>query len=294
MIGILILSFSFTGCSVKTFGNHIEQNSLVFGVSYEYNKINPILGNTNVDHLVFRGLMRFGDQNIPREDIAEYYTVSKDGLTYTFKIKDGIRFHNNDILQPEDVAFTINSILDESVVSTLKAEFSQVEKAEVVSENEVAIKLKTVFPPILDKLTVGIVPRGEFRGGDINNSKFNHSPIGCGPYRVVNWQKGKGIILKKFEDYYASRANIENVVFKYIPDSNVRVLQLLTGEVDITLIEPNYIENFKNNNKIDLYTIPTADYRCMMYNFNNEIFQDLSVRKALNYAIDRQAVVDGI
>lgn len=283
------------GCSdPSTKSSPKAEKSLIYAAESEYEKINPVIDTTNVDDLIFRGLMRYDEKDVPQKDLAESYTVSNDGLTYDFIIKKGVKFQDNTELKAEDVAFTINSILDDKVASKVKGEYEEIKSVEAVNDYEVKINLKAQFPPLLDKLTVGIVPKHAFDGKDINTADFNQKPIGCGPYMYSKWEKGKSLTLKAFKDFYGKAASINTVIFKFIPDGNVRALQLQTGEVDMAFLEPSQVEKIEKVDRIKVYKEPTADYRCMMYNLNFDLWKDVNVRKAFNYAVDRKAVVDGI
>ncbi|GIP36438.1 ABC transporter substrate-binding protein [Paenibacillus sp. J2TS4] len=277
--------------------NHteIDTTTLIYAAETEFDRINPILEETtDIDNLIFRGLMRFDENNEPQKDIADSYEVSSDGLVYQFKLKQGIKFHDGEDLTAEDVVFTISSILDDQVQSVVRSEFTEIESVEAVSDYEVKITLKQPFPPLLDKLTIGIVPKHALDGQDINTADFNQHPIGSGPYLFDKWDRGQSVTLKAFPDYYAKQAAIDQVIVKFIPDSSVRMLQLETGEVDMAYLEPNAVEKMSQSDKLNIYEAPSADYRAMMYNMNFDLWKDVNVRKALNYAIDRSAIVDGI
>lgn len=273
----------------------IDTTTLIYAAETEFDKINPVLEDTvDINNLIFRGLMRFDETNTPQPDMAESYEVSPDGLVYQFKLKQGIRFHDGQELTAEDVVFTIKSVLDDKVQSFVRSEFVQIDSIEAVHDHEVKITLKQPFPPLLDKLTIGIVPKHALDGQDMNTADFNQNPIGTGPYRFVKWDRGQSVTLQAYPEYYGKRASIDRVIVKFVPDSSVRMLQLETGEVDMAYLEPNAVEKMSKNDKIAIYKSPSADYRAMMYNMNFELFQDVNVRKALNYAVDRAAVVDGI
>lgn len=297
-----LISTILVGCgnqSATSTKNDTSKNekTLIFGTELEEEKLNPILiaSHATANDLIFRGLMRFGEDNIPKPDIAESYEVSDDKLVYDFKLKKGIKFHDGSELKAEDVAFTINSILDEKVNSELRPDFEQVKNAQVVSDYEVKISLKKVFPPLLDKLTVGIVPKHCLDGKDINNDEFNQKPIGAGPFKCEKWEKGNSITLTKFKDYYKKTGNIQKFVFKYIPDCNVRAMQLKTGEIDAAVLEPSQVKKIEKENQIQVCKVPTADYRAIMFNFKTKpMFKDPNVRKALNYATNKKEIVKGI
>lgn len=296
---LIIFSISLTGCGKKTeqtsgSKDKKSEKTLVYGAEFEDDNLNPILSTANASNLIFRGLMKFDENNESKPDIAESYTVSEDKMSYDFKIKKGIKFHDGEELKAEDVVFTIMSIKDDKVNSQIKPEFEEIKDVQAVNDYEVKINLKSPFPPLLDKLTIGIVPKHCLDGKDINTAEFNQKPIGAGPYKFEKWDKGNSITLSKFKDYYGKTGNIDKIVFKFVPDYNVRAMQLQTGEIDLAYLEPSQVEKIEKLDNIKIYKLPTADYRCIMYNLNNDILKDINVRKAFNYAVNRKGVVDGI
>ena len=296
---LFVVSVIFTGCgkqeTAATNADAKKGKTLVYGAESEDEKLNPILTPAYANALIFRGLMRFDENNATKPDIAESYTVSDDKLTYDFKLRKGVKFHDDKELKAEDVVFTIKSILDEKVNSEIKPEFEQVKDVQAINDYEVKVALKKPFPPLLDKLTIGIVPKHCFDGKDINTAEFNQKPIGAGPFKFVKWDKGNNITLNKFKDFYGKTGNIDIFVFKFIPDYNVRAMQLQTGEIDLALLEPSQVAKLDKSDKVKVNKIPTADYRGIMFNFKTKpIFKDVNVRKALSYATDKKGIVDGI
>lgn len=275
--------------------NFSREDTLIYGSEFESEKINPILSTDYVDEFLFRGLFRMNKDSEPEKDLAEEVTVSDDQLTYTIKVRDGVKFHDGEELTVDDVVFTLTSIMDEKVNSSRSTDFQEVESVEKVDENTLRIQLKNPFPPLLDKLTVGIVPEHAFEGEDINEAEFNRNPIGCGPYKFVSWESGESLQMTAFEDYYGTQPKIKNVVFKFLPDYNTRAVQLESGDIDLAYLEPSQAEKFQNNEDTTVYVVDTADYRCINYNFEvTDVFKDVNVRKALNYATDKEAILDTI
>lgn len=296
---LLIVSTSLAGCgqtdTAATNSNSKVEKTLVYGAEFEDNKLNPILETAYANALLFRGLMKYDANNTIQPDIAESYTVSTDMLTYDFKLRKGVKFHDGVELKAEDVVFTLKSILDDKVNSQIKPDFEEVKDVQALNDYEVKITLNKPFPPLLDRLTIGIVPKHCFDGKDINTADFNQNPVGEGPFKFVKWDKGNNITLTKFKDYYGKTGNIDNFVFKFIPDYNVRAMQLQTGEIDLALLEPSQVVNLEKDDKVQVCKIPTADYRGIMYNFKTkDIFKDVNVRKAISYATDKKAIVDGV
>jgi peptide/nickel transport system substrate-binding protein len=271
-----------------------NENRLVYASESEFDGLNPILEETNLDALLFRGLMRFNEKNEPITDIADSVDISADGLTYTIKLKKGIKFHDGEVLTAEDVLFTIESILDDNNASFLKSDFTEVHSIAKLTDYELELKLKHQFTPILDKLTVPILPKHAFEGKDMRTAEFNSRPIGAGPYMFDNWDRGNSLTLRAYQNFHGTKPSIEKVIFKFIPDSNVRALQLKSGEVDIALLDPIQVAEMEKVESLKIYNVDSADYRAILFNMNKDLWKDVNVRRAFSYATDRSQIVNGI
>ena len=276
-------------------GEMSRDNTMIYGAEFMVEKFNPILGSEYCDAMIFRGLMKTDVDCQPQCDIATDYEISDDLLTYTFNIRDDVKFHDGTTLTADDVVFTISSILDENVNSSIRSDFLLVDKVEKLSDTSLSITLKEPFPALLDKLTVGIVPEHCFEGQDINTADFNVNPVGCGPYKLVSLEAGTKCTMTRFDDYYGDKAQIENIIYLYLPDYNTRALQLKNNEIDFTFVEPSQIKELESDENLDVYVIGSADYRCVMYNFQVcDLFEDVRVRQALNYATNKESIVNDL
>ncbi|NYF23225.1 ABC transporter substrate-binding protein [Sporosarcina sp. JAI121] len=271
-----------------------KENRLVYASEAEFEGLNPLLEETNLDALLFRGLMRFNEKNEPVTDIADSYSLSDDKLTYSFKLKEDITFHDGEPLTADDVIFTIESILDDNNASFLKSDFTEIDSVTKITDYEFELKLKHPFTPMLDKLTVPILPKHAFDGVDMRTAEFNSHPIGAGPYMFDKWSRGNSLTLKAYNDFHGTKPSIEKVIFKFIPDSNVRALQLKSGEVDIALLDPVQVEELEKEKNIKIYDIESADYRGILFNMKKDLWKDVNVRRAFSYATDRAQIVKGI
>lgn len=273
-----------------------KRDTLIYGAEFMDDTLNPLLDSQYCGSMLFRGLMRTDENCKPQCDIATDYKVSDDLLEYTFTIRNDVKFHDGTTLTAEDVVFTIETVMDEKTNSALREDFDQVKKVEKVDDSTVKITLKEPFPALLDKLTIGIVPAHCFsEGEDVNTADFNLNPVGCGPYRFVSYENDSKLVMTRFDDYYGDQAKIKNIVFTYLPDYSVRALQLSTGEVDLAYVEPSQVEELENSADTTVHKIATADYRCVMFNFDaTDVFDDVKVRQALCYDTDREAVVSSI
>ena len=301
----LLMLCATAGCGTKTSNESASvdasaetldrKDTFAYGEEFEDTQFNPVLGTLYCNDMLYRGLMKTNENCEPEKDIATDVQISDDLLTYTIKIRSGVKFHDGTTLTVEDVVFTLESILDKSVNSPLRDEFDAISKVEKVDDSTLKITLAHPFPALLNKLTVGIIPKHCFDGQDMNKAGFNMNPAGCGPYKFVSYASGSQLALTRFDDFYGDRPQIKNIVCKYLPDYSARALQLSTGEVDFAYLEPSQVEQIDKGTDTTVYKIKTADYRCVMFNFKaTDLFNDVKVRQALCYATDRKAVADSI
>jgi peptide/nickel transport system substrate-binding protein len=238
--------------------------------------------------------MRFDEHNVPVNDIAQRIEISDDQMTYTISIQHDVTFHDGQALTVDDIIFTIESILDDANGSYLKSDFIHVASMDKINDTTMTIQLDEPFTPMLDKLTVPILPKHAFEGLEMRTAPFNQQPIGAGPYMFEQWDKGTSLTLKAYPSFFGTKASIEKVIFKFIPDSNVRALQLKSGEVDIALLDPNQVEELSKVEQLKMYEVESADYRGVLFNMKYPIWQDVTIRKAVSYATDRAGIVKGI
>ncbi|MFJ7977555.1 ABC transporter substrate-binding protein [Peribacillus sp. JNUCC 23] len=277
--------------------SHQATKQLVYGIEAEIEQVNPVLNeeeHSELDSLIFRGLTKPTEKNEIVADLATDWKISPDQLTYTFTLRDDAKWQDGKPVTAEDVKFTLDKIRDPKTNSPISGDFNEIKEVNVLEENQVQITLSNPFPPLLDKLKVGIVPKHILQDEDINTTDFNQNPVGNGPFKLKEWANDHTITVERSETYYGVKPKLDEVVFKPIPDANTRALQLKTGEIDLALMEPNQLASVKENDDFTVKTISTADYRAVMYNFRNPLFKDARIRQAMNLGIDREAIVSGM
>ena len=226
---------------------------------------------------------------------SESWTYDEDSCTYTFTLRDNLTFHDGEPLTADDVKFTIEAIMNPDNGSENASNFEDVESVTVIDDTHVAIKLTAPNVAMLDYLTMGILPEHLLAGKDMTTDDFNRNPVGAGPYKLAEWDFGQSIMLEKFDDFYLGTPKIDKIIFKIVPDNDVRAMQLKSGELDFAQITPKAAVEFEDLDGFALYKMDTADYRGIMYNFNSEFFKKhRELPNILSYAIDRQAIVDSV
>lgn len=272
-----------------------DANTLVYG-SGDYTAINPALfEHGEINLLLFAGLTTHNENNEVVEGLAESYKWDGSSNTYSFKLRDGLTFHDGEPVTASDVKFTLDVILEEDNASEIYSNYEDITKINVVDEQNVEITLDSPNAAFLEYMTIGILPKHAFKSTKIAEDEFNTNPIGSGPFRLTDWDMGQSITMEKFDDYYAGAPKLDKVIFKIVEDYDQRALQLKSGDLDFAQITPKASSEFKGEDDFKLSIMKTADYRAIMYNFNNEFWKEnRELAAAFSYAIDREAIIDSV
>lgn len=272
-----------------------EESTLTYG-SGDYTRINPAMDeHCEINVLLFNGLTAHDadDQVVP--GLAESWDYDEDTYTYTFHLEENVKWHDGEPFTAEDVKFTIEAIMDPDNESENAPNYEDVEEINVIDDHTISFRLKAPNVAFLDYMTMAILPKHLLEGENMQESDFFRAPVGTGPYKLDHWDDGQAIVLKRNDDYFAGPAKIENVVFKIVADDNAKALQLQSGELNLSQVTPKDAQNFTDNDTYTVYDMKTSDYRGILYNFANEYWQkNADLIPGINYAIDRQAIVDAI
>ena len=281
----------FAGCS----GDTGADNTLIYG-SGDYDSINPIMNeHCEIKHLLFDSLVkRDGDGNLVAS-LAESWVYDETSMTYTFTLRDDVKWHDGEAFTSEDVKFTIEAIMNPDNGSENYPNYEEVSEIKVISDTEIAFVLSEPNFAFLDYMTMSILPEHLLQGEDMWETDYFKNPIGTGPYKLENWDVGQAITLVKNEDDFAGAANIDTIIFKIVTDDSAKALQLKNGELDLAQVTPKDAATFEGEEGLTVYDMATADYRGILYNFWNPFWQEnADLIPAINFGIDRQAIVDAV
>lgn len=278
-----------------------DGGSITFAVGSDPNALNPLYASDRVTMTINNALynplfVMNGENN--RYYLAQDITVSEDSLTYTVKLKDNLKWHDGEKITADDLVFTMEQILDEKQNSFLRDLFIidgvpvQVAK---VDELTVEFKLPTVLSSFMGSLVQVLpIPKHVFEGeADIAKSEKNENPIGSGPFKFKEWNKGESIVLERFEDYYAGRPHLDNIVYRVIPDSNSAKVAFEGGEVSASYIEPKEFEKYKTDSNFNVFSYGEGMLDYMIFNQNIDVLKNRDVREAIALAIDKEELVNG-
>lgn len=289
----VVIVLSLTACG-KTDKNNDSNNksTLVYG-SNDYTRINPAMdehGEINI--LIFNGLTAHNEKNEVVSGLAEKWDYDESTYTYTFHLRDGVKWHDGEPFTAEDVKFTIEAIMNPDNGSENAPNFEEVEEIKVIDNNTVSFKLSAPNVAFLDYMTMAILPKHCLDGEDMQESDFFRKPIGTGPYKLESWDEGQAITLVRNDDYFGKKPSIEKVIFKILTDDNTKALQLKSKEIDLAILTPKDAQDFKDNKDYTCYDMKTSDYRGIMFNFQNDYWKtNRDIIPAICYGIDRDAII---
>jgi len=281
----------------------------VIGMSQEPTVFNPLMLHIEVDEGVyfnlFSPLWRPGpDGNLIPDLATEIPTVanggiSEDGLTWTIKLKDNVKWHDGTPFSAEDVKYTIELINNPDFRAGRRAGHELVRDITVKSPTEITWKMEKPYAPYPAILSwTFIVPKHILeKEADPNTAAFNNAPIGTGAFKWVERVPGDHITLEAHTDFHGDGPYLERIIFKYIPDMTVLYTQFQTGAVDYTGIQGITPDKYEEGKALEgrvVQTVPQPFIENIAFNTGLPVFQDRAVREALLYGMDKQSIIEAI
>ena len=275
-----------------------ENNELVVAVGAEpeagFDAITG--GHGSITKVFFSTLMKRDKELGWENDLATNYKVSDDKLTWTVTIRNDARFTDGEKLTAEDVAFTYET----TKKSSTEVDLTMIKEVKAIDDKTVQFTLTRPMSTFVEKLGVcGIVPKHAY------DDNFKDNPIGSGPYKFVQWDKGQQVIAQVNEDYYGDKPSIDKLTMVFL-DTDAAYAAVKSGDVDMASINGDLAkEEVKGTKILDIPSIETYGVEFPMvkntgektdsgYEIGNDVTSDEAIRKALNTAVDRQGMVDGV
>jgi peptide/nickel transport system substrate-binding protein len=224
--------------------------------------------------------------------LAESWTVSPDGITWTFRLRSGVRFHHGKVLDAGDVKATLERILDPATRSPRRLQIGPIRMVEVADSQTVRIVLAERYAPILATLAEGwsaILPADLVA----RRHDFSTRPVGTGPFVLGEWQRDSFIRLQRFDGYWiGGQPRLREVFIRFVPERAVKVAGLLSGEFDaVDALDPDDLPRVRANPDVRVVTQLTSLVNVVAINNSRPALRDVRVRRALWHAIDRPQVL---
>lgn len=224
--------------------------------------------------------------------LAQSWEISDNGLSYTFKLRDGVVFHDGSEMDAEDVAASIRRVQSETIASPLASRVTPITGIKVVDPTTITLTLDAPFAPILTSLSgIAIVP-AEY---EEDAESLQQTPVGTGPFAFVEWQPNGFLRLERNEDYHVEGSpSLEAVVFHFVPEAATRQVGITSGEYDLLpSIDPATALQLQGQPNVTVQETRDISYTLVGMNTEREPFDDARVREAVNLLLNRQEIIDG-
>ncbi len=272
--------------------------TITIGQSSKPDIINPILTSETISVslaiLIFSSLVKFDSVQRPVPDLARDWEISRDGLTWTFFIREDVSFHDGYPLTAHDVEFTYKAIMEPRNMSPMAERYDLIDRIETEADYILRMFLKHPFTPLISRLGWPIAPRHLLEGQDLRTTPFNRHPVGSGPFKLVEWKEDDTIMLDANREYFRrDRPILDRLIFKTYPDRESALQAISRGEMDMALnLAASDLLFVGNRVNFRIYSASGPWYYALIFNLGDPLFRDVKVRKALDYAIDKDSIIE--
>jgi peptide/nickel transport system substrate-binding protein len=248
---------------------------------------------------IYEGLLKYAaDSTAVEPSLAESWTISDDGLSYTFKLRKGVKFHDGTDFDAAAVKFNIDRQIPPLVTADMSYGpfvYGSVKDVVVVDPSTVTINLTQKNTAFLANLAMSLAaPIVSPKALAAGNNSVMEAPVGTGPYKFVKWSKAESVVLVRNDAYWGEKAKIKNVIFRFITDNSARVLALSNGEVDmIDGIDATVVGEIEKGGS-KLYEAPGMNINYMAYNTTTKLFKSVEARTAVSQAINVDELVKSL
>ena len=290
------LIFASALTAVSATGVFAAKTDVTLGIRLEPPGLDPTAGAAAaIDEVVyaniFEGLTRIGPDGSVQPALAKSWTISDDGLTYTFSLHQGVKFHDGTDFNAADVRFSLRRAKADDSTNAQKALFEPIDKVTIVDPHTLTVTLKRPTGSFLFNMGWGdaVIVAKETAETNVNN------PVGTGPFKFSKWVKGDSVEIVRNPDYWGEQAKIEKATFKIIADSSAALAALMAGDVDGFPIfpAPENLPQLDADPRFSVVVGSTEGETILSTNNKKPPFDNVLVRRAVAHAIDRKAIVDG-
>lgn len=247
----------------------------------------------NVVRAIHDSLVMVDEMLVTKPVLAESYEVAPDGLTYTFTLKQGVKFHDGAELTAADVAYTFNYYRDPASATAIVGDFANIDSVEAADDYTVVVRMAAVNAASLVTWAETPIVQSAYHA-EVGEDVYRTQPIGTGAFKLVSWVPADHVELEAFDDYFQGRPNIDRIRQEVVPDPSVRAIALETGDSDAVLWPLLVEDSLRLAQDPNFTVIKTSTGGIKHFPLNNKLPQlsDKRVRQAMMHALDRQRIVD--
>lgn len=239
--------------------------------------------------VLYDGLMRKGASGDYLPGLAESCTTD-DAVLWRCRLRDGLFFHDGRPVTSADVAFTYRSLLATGLATSKREPLKVIREIRTPTARDVEFRLEEPYASFPLQLLLGIIPDGT------TPEEAKEHPVGTGPYRLVEFRADDRLVFSRFDRYFERPARTGTLVFRVVPDSTTRALELLRGSVDLSVnnLPADLLPRFRRDPKLAVTVRPGTTYAYLAFNLRDPVLAKREVRQALALALDRDALADGL
>lgn len=298
MVVLLVAGLAIAGESLATTAS--DPKVLTIVVPTEPVHLDPQNFSESIAHSIIlhvhNGPMKFNKDFNLIPDLAESVKVAVDGLTWTIKLKEGIKFHDGTPLTAEAIKLIVdNAIGDDPPIRSAYVGRADLESARIINDHVVEMKTSSPVGPFRQMLSCVAWAVNSPAAFEKYGEEASRHPVGTGPYRFAEWKSGEYIALERNPDYFGEQPYYDRLVWRFVPEALTRVAMLESGEVDVVVAVPALeIPRLQDNPGITVEPVELNRNMYIAINCQRPFLDDKRVRQALNYAVDKEAIIDGI
>ncbi len=295
MIVGMILGIAFPTAGV--FAEPKRGGSMTMAIRKDVSTMNPLVRTFSTDQsirdLIYEAFLTLDEKGAIQPQLAESYEISKDGKTYTFRLRRGVKFHNGQEMTAEDAKYAIDYTLDPKNGAYGRSRLSLVEGVKVIDKHTLRFYLKSRSAAFLSALTdikaFNVIPKDS-----ITSIKPKTFPVGTGPFRFVDWKSRQKIEFERNKDYWGEQPYLDKVTLRPIRNATVRFTALRAGDVDIIERTPyEWVRQVLNGRFKGLGTAKaaTSGYRALFFNVLDSPFDNKTLRLAVAHGMDKKTIL---
>jgi peptide/nickel transport system substrate-binding protein len=252
---------------------------------------------------VLENLVIFGKDSMDVEpQLAESWQVSDDGLTWTFKLRKGVKFHDGTPFNSQAVYDSFSRVIDKSHPfyeygkwKYLSLSLGQVTEIKIIDDYAISLKTEKPYAPLLNNLALWLCPILSPKAMAEHKDQIGLNPVGTGPFKFVRWVKDDQIVLERNDGYWGEKAKLDRIILKSIPEPSSRLMALQSGTVDIADdLDPDSINLVKKDVKLAVIERPSINVGYVALNTEKPALKDPRVRQAINHAVDKEILIKTI
>lgn len=278
-------------------GGNLQQLNIAIGIDPD--SLDPIKITTtlpgNITGYVCQNLVRTTGEGEVEPQLAKSWIRSAGGLEWTFILREGIRFQDNSLFNAKAVKKNFDRILNPDIAVPQRSDLGPLKRVEVVGGHKVKFFLEKPYGPFLKSLSSTVATLVSPKVIEKYGKNLGDHIVGTGPYSFVSWRKGKEIVLKKNKDYWGELPNFEKIKFEIVTEATTREMMLKAGDVDIAYMPPaTDIPSLKKDSDIEVKSVPSTRMMYIYLHTQRGPTSKKKVRRAMNYAVNKKAIVNKI